>query len=447
MHLSRFAPMSLLLTLLPSAGPALAEKIERVEGNEVVANEVLVKFRTETNEGLADAISANNVEGVEGVTKSLVLMRSKDKDVIALMQDLAARLDVEYVEPNYLLYPDARPNDPQFHNQYALENTGQSIGGTLGVAGADIGTVQAWDISTGSAANVVAVVDTGIDYQHPDLAENIWSAPTDFTVTVGGRDISCPAGSHGFNAITNSCDPLDDNGHGTHCAGIIGAVGNNGLGVAGINWTASMMGAKFLPASGGGTTANAVKAIDFTIQAKLMFAGTAEANVRILSNSWGGGGFSKSLADAIARAQDNDILFVVAAGNGARDIDTAPLYPASYGVGNELVVAGTDNRDERYRSTNYGSNTVHLGAPGVRVLSTYRSSYAYLTGTSMATPQVAGAAALALSVCDLSTDVLKQLLIDTVDPIPSMSGITITGGRLNVFSALSACTAGAAHQR
>ena len=443
MHPRHFALTSLLLTLLFAAGPALALKLERVEGNDVVANEVLVKFRTETNEGLSEAISANNVEGVERVTKSLVLMRSKDKDVIALMQDLAARGDVEYAEPNYLLYPDARPNDPLFGNQYALENTGQIIGGTVGVPGADISAVPAWDISTGSRANVVAVVDTGINYQHPDLVDNVWSAPADFTVTVGGMDITCPAGSHGFNAITNSCDPLDDNGHGTHCSGVIGAVGDNGLGVAGINWTASIMGAKFLPASGGGTTANAVKAIDFTIQAKLAFADTAEANVRILSNSWGGGGFSQSLADAIGRAQDNNILFVVAAGNGARDIDVAPLYPASYGVANEVVVAGTNNRDGRYTNTNYGINTVHLGAPGVRVVSTYGSGYASLTGTSMATPQVAGAAALALSVCDLTTDALKQLLIDTVDPIPSMSGITITGGRLNVFNALVACTAGA----
>jgi len=443
MHPRHSAPTTLLLTLLLSAGPALALKLERVEGNEVVANEVLVKFRTETTEGLSEAVSANNVESVERVTKSLVLMRSRDKDVIALMQDLAARGDVEFAEPNYLLYPDAHPNDPLFGQQYALENTGQIIGGTVGVPGADISAVPAWDISTGSRANVVAVVDTGINYQHPDLVDNVWSAPADFTVTVGGMDITCPVGSHGFNAITNSCDPLDDNGHGTHCSGVIGAAGDNGLGIAGINWSASIMGAKFLPASGGGTTANAIKAIDFTVQAKLAFADTAEANVRILSNSWGGGGFSQSLADAIDRAQDNNILFVVAAGNGGRDIDTAPLYPASYGVGNEVVVAGTNNRDGRYQNTNYGINTVHLGAPGVRVVSTYGSGYASLTGTSMATPHVAGAAALALSVCDLSTDALKQLLLDTVDPIPSMSGITVTGGRLNVFNALSACTSAA----
>ncbi len=439
---SRRRTASWLLLSLLAAGRVFGQaKLEWVEGNEVIANEVLVKFRAATSAGLAEAIGVNRIEAVERVGKSLFLMRSRDKDVIALMHDLASRGDVEYAEPNYLLYANVIPDDPLFGSQYALENTGQEILGTPGLPGADISATSAWDITTGSRANVVAVVDTGVNYTHPDLADNIWSAPTDFTVTIGDLEITCPAGSHGFNAITNSCDPLDDNGHGTHCSGIIGAVGNNGIGVAGVNWTASIMGTKFLSRSGSGTTADAVKAIDFATQAKLAFAETAGANVRVSSNSWGGGSFAQSLMDAIARAQDNDILFVVAAGNAGRNIDERPSYPASYGLPNEVVVAGTDNLDQRYRNTNYGINTVHLGAPGVRVRSTYRAGYAYLTGTSMAAPQVSGAAALVLSVCDLTTDQLKQLILDTVDPIPSMSDITVTGGRLNVFSALTVCTA------
>jgi len=415
---------------------------ELIEGNEVVAKQVLVKFRNATEDAVAEVIRGNNVDSFESLTESVTLIRSRDASVVTLMQNLAKRDDVEYVEPNYLLYSTAVPDDPLFGHQYALQNTGQDILGTLGVPGADIGAVQAWDITTGSQANVVAVVDTGLDYTHPDLVDNVWSAPEDFTVHIGDVDITCPAGSHGFNAITNACDPLDDNGHGTHCSGVIGAVGNNGIGLSGINWTASIMGAKFLGASGTGSTSDAVKAIQFTIQAKQIFANTGGANVRVLSNSWGGGP-SLTLADAIALAQDNDILFVVAAGNGHRDIDVSPLYPASYGIPNEIVVAGTDNQDGRYVNTNYGINSVHLGAPGVRVDSTYRGGYAYLTGTSMATPQVSGAAILILSACDLDTPTLKQVILDNVDPIDSMSGITATGGRLNVYSALSACTSAA----
>ncbi len=439
MSYRRYLPF-VLLSLLPP-GATFAQKVELVEGNEAVANEALVKFRAGRMEGLPEAVAANGVEVVERLTASLYRMRSRDQGVLELMRNLAGRADVVYAEPNYLIYAADVPNDPLFGNQYGLQNVGQTIAGQPGVPGADISAVPAWDITVGSPDNVVAVVDTGVNYLHPDLVDNIWSAPADFTVTIGDLEISCPKGSHGYNAITDSCDPLDDNGHGTHCSGIIGAVGNNGIGVSGVNWTASIMGAKFLPASGPGTTADAVKAIQFTIQAKQVFSEIAGANVRVSSNSWGGGGFDQSLLDAIVDAQDNDILFVVAAGNNGRNIDLLPLYPASYGVPNEVVVAGTDNRDARYNNTNYGINTVHLGAPAVQVQSTYHSTYAYLTGTSMATPHVSGAAALVLSACDLGTDDLKQLLLDSVDPIPSMDGITATGGRLNVFNALVTCTA------
>src|SRR5262249_16612267 len=142
-------------------------------------------------------------------------------------------------------------------------NTGQPILGIAGTPGADISATFAWDVSTGSRANVVTVVDTGIDYTHPDLTANVWSAPATFSVNIGGRLIPCPAGSHGFNAINNTCDPLDDNNHGSHVSGTIGAVGNNALGVVGVNWTASIMGSKFLDATGSGTTANAINAIEF----------------------------------------------------------------------------------------------------------------------------------------------------------------------------------------
>src|SRR5437016_4639178 len=200
---------------------------------------------------------------------------SSSKNVATLIGELSARPDVQYVEPNYIVRAIATPNDPYFSQLWGLHNTGQTILGQPGKPGADISAVEAWDISTGSRANVVAVVDTGIDYTHPDLMANVWSAPSQFSVTIAGATIVCAAGTHGFNAITRTCDPMDDHNHGTHVSGTIGAVGNNGVGVAGVNWTSSIMGIKFLDATGFGFTSDAVNAIEFAIQAKAAFAGSS----------------------------------------------------------------------------------------------------------------------------------------------------------------------------
>src|SRR5262249_20719910 len=162
---------------------------------------------------------------------------SRSFDAQVLTDFFKTHPNVEYAEPNYILHTTAVPNDPAFNQLWALQNLTQP--------GADIGAVAAWDVTTGSRGNVVAVVDTGIDYTHEDLAANAWSAPANFTVHIGGVTVTCAAGTHGFNAILKTCDPADDNGHGTHTSGTIGAAGNNGLGVAGVNWTASVMGAKF----------------------------------------------------------------------------------------------------------------------------------------------------------------------------------------------------------
>jgi subtilisin family serine protease len=434
------------LVLLALALPALAQgnrKVEYINGREAASNEVLVKFRPTTFQAVLQAEAEGDVDEAQpSGGAGVIRFHSRSKGTAALLSQLSARADVVYAEPNYVVHAIAIPNDPQFGQLWGLRNTGQTILGVPGTPGADISATLAWDVSTGSRANVATVVDTGIDYTHPDLAGNVWSAPTAFTVTIGGRSITCPAGSHGFNAINSTCNPLDDNDHGTHVSGTIGAVGNNGIGVAGVNWVASIMGSKFLDASGSGTTANAINAIEFAVQAKAAFGGAAgSANVRVLSNSWGGGGFSQALLDEINRANASDMLFVAAAGNASSNNDVTPNYPSNYNAPNVVAVAATDNTDALAYFSNYGATTVHLGAPGVDVLSTIRgANYAYFSGTSMATPHVSGAALLILSKCALTTANLKTNILNNVDPIASLSGITVTGGRLNVNKAIRACS-------
>jgi subtilisin family serine protease len=439
--------IALVVSVLPVyAQPGVQGHLptEVFQGREVAAREVLVKFRGATSATIFQAGQQEDVDLIHEVGRAGALrLRSRSKDVATLVKNLSARPDVEFAEPNFIVHTTATPTDPSFGQLWGLQNTGQSIQGVIGTPGADIRAVPAWDITIGSTSNVVAVVDTGIDYTHPDLAANVWSAPHDFTVTIGGQTILCLAGTHGFNALTNTCDPKDDNNHGTHTSGTIGAVGNNlvgVVGVVGVNWTASIMGVKFLNSGGNGSTAGAINAIEFAIQAKAIFG--SFANVRVLSNSWGGGGFSQALLDQINKANTNNMLFVAAAGNAGSNNDATPFYPANYAAPNVVAVAATDNRDARASFSNYGATTVDLGAPGVNVLSTViGSSYSYFSGTSMATPHVSGAAALVLSQCALTTAALRDAILSNVDPIPSMAGITVTGGRLNVNKALGVCAA------
>lgn len=412
---------------------------EIVQGQEAAPQEILVKL--DNPQALSPIVFQHNIDRVQGVGSTGVLrLHSRTQSAAALLNGLSNFPGVAFVEPNFVVHAINVPNDPFFNLEWGLQNTGQTILGVPGTAGADIKAVPAWDISTGSRTNVVTVIDTGIDYTHPDLTPNVWSAPAAYTVTVGGQSITCAAGTHGLNAITLTCDPLDDNGHGTHVSGTIGAVGNNSQGVAGVNWTASIIGCKFLDASGSGFISDAINCIDFAIQVKSTFASSSGANVRILSNSWGGGGFSQALMDDINRAGTNDMLFVVAAGNSSSNDDTIPTYPPSYKTANMIAVAATNNKDALASFSNYGPATVHLGAPGVNIASTYPGNqYAYLSGTSMAAPHVSGAAALVLSACSLGTAALKSVLLNNVDPIPSLAGITVTGGRLDVNKAIRAC--------
>jgi subtilisin family serine protease len=407
-----------------------------VDGHPVVPGEVLVKFRSQPTQAelsvLRTQLDADQDQqvGTIGVHR----FHSRSLNETALLAFLGTHPAVAYAEPNFVLTATQAPNDPYFSQLWAMQNTAQP--------GADIGAAAAWDVSTGTASVVVGVIDTGIDYTHQDLAVNVWSAPTSFSVTVGGVKVTCPAGAHGFNALTMTCDPMDDNNHGTHVSGTIGAAGNNGVGVVGVNWTTSIIGAKFLNATGSGSTADAVNAIDFVIKTKQAFASSNGANVRVLSNSWGGGGFSQALLDEVNLANANDILFVAAAGNNGSNNDSAPFYPASFNAPNVIAVAATDSTDHLASFSNYGTNSVPLAAPGVGIISTtIGNTYSNFSGTSMATPHVSGAAALVLSHCSLDTAGLKNTLLASVDSLASLAGYTGTGGRLNVNTAIHNCAA------
>ena len=442
-----FAAVGMLLftTLTSSQGRRIGGlEVEDIDNRPAAAREVLVKMRTPIPGAQAAQVAAEvDGESVARVGRSgLLRIKSRSRRVSALIEALSRRPDVEYAEPNFIVQTFGEPNDPQFPQLWGLKNIGQPInGGSAGTPDADIDATDAWETTLGNASNVVAVVDTGIDYNHPDLAANIWSAPAPFTVVIDGVAITCAAGTHGFNAIDKTCDPMDDHNHGTHVSGTIGAVGNNGVGVAGVNWVSSVMGLKFLGAGGSGTIADAVDAIDFAIQVKSIFAGSGGANIRVLSNSWGGGGFSQALLDQIREANDNDMLFVAAAGNSGISNDFIPSYPASYASPNVVAVLATTNLDARASFSNYGVKSVHLGAPGANVLSTIRNGgYLYASGTSMATPHVSGAGALVLAHCALSTSDLKDTLVQSVDPVASLATLVMSGGRLNVRRALDSCS-------
>jgi hypothetical protein len=367
-------------------------------------------------------------------------VRSRRMTTAQMIEKLRNNPDVELVEPNYIIRASATPNDPHFPSLWGLLNTGQTVDGRPGTPGADIAAVPAWDFTTGWRSNVVAVIDSGIDYTHPDLAANVWAAPRAFTVTLSSRTVSCAAGTRGYNAVTKTCDPMDDNGHGTHVAGIIGAVGNNGIGMTGVNWNASMMAVKILGVDGLGTIADAIEAIDFIVETKAALG--ADANVRVMNASWGVGEFSQALDAEIAIANNYDILFVASAGSEGQNNDASPHFPASGIAANIISVGSIDNTGALAGHSNYGSTSVDLAAPGDSALSTLpNGGYGTMSGSSMAAPFVSGAAALTLGMCPSNTATLKSRLIASVDVHSSLVGKTVSGGSLNVATALQNCVA------
>ncbi|MBC8324455.1 MAG: S8 family serine peptidase [Verrucomicrobia subdivision 3 bacterium] len=332
-------------------------------------------------------------------------------------------------EPDYVLTRAGEPTDEGYANGWlwGLRNTGQN-GGRAGI---DIGTAKAWEVTTGSTDVLVAVIDTGIRHTHQELRNQMWVNPDE----IAGNGIDDDGDGyidnvHGIDVINNDGDPMDDHGHGTHCAGTIGASANDGYAHVGVAWDVRLMGCKFLSAQGSGYTSGAVTCIDFAVS----------KGAKVLSNSWGGGGFSQSLYDAIQRAQDAGVLFIAAAGNSGLDTDNSPNYPSAYDLDNIIAVAAIDRSGNLASWSNFGKTTVDLGAPGVDIFSTVADSddsYAYYSGTSMATPHVAGVMALLLAHDrSLSAAQAKARLLNTSVFLDSLRGRTVSGGLANAGNAV-----------
>lgn len=346
------------------------------------------------------------------------------------IQALKASGLFEYVEPDYLVRPLLVPNDAAFRDGrlWGLQNLGQDGG----LPGADISAPAAWDLTTGSTNVIVAVIDTGIRYSHRDLTNQMWKNPLE----IPGNNLDDDNNGYvddvfGIDATTDAGDPMDTDDHGTHVAGTIGAAANDGNPHVGVAWKVRLMACKFIGDVGFGSTSDAIECIDYAVA----------HGAKILNNSWGGGGFSQALFDSIRRARDAGVLFVAAAGNDGTDNDQFPHYPSNYQLDNILSVAALDRTDRLAYFSNFGLETVHLGAPGVEIFSSVSANdraYDFFDGTSMAAPHVSGVAALVWSLYpEADMDEVRDRLLAGVVPITALNRRTITGGRLNAYNALT----------
>lgn len=425
------------LLLAPPVRSESDLKIESVPGEFVVQLKPSASFI-----GFEKQVLSLGAEVVENIREDLILVRAageSSKAGAVSAQKFAAQLSmlsmVEVAEPNYIYRAVKLPNDPDLQKLWGLKNSGAAdSAGARGLAGIDVGAESAWEITTGSKSVIVAVIDTGIDFAHPDLKAQAWVNDKEKNGKAGVDDDGngYVDDVNGFNFAGNKGDSTDDNGHGSHCAGTIGAKGDDGKGLVGVNWDVSMMAVKFLDKSGSGTLANAVKSIDY-----------ARINgAHIMSNSWGGGGPSEVLKKSIEDANAAGILFVAASGNETNNNDANPTYPAGYEVENVLSVAAIDNRGSLASFSNWGQKTVHVAAPGVNIVSTVPGAkYDSYSGTSMATPHVAGIAALLLAQNSSATHLeLKQRIIESARPLYNLKTRVSSGGIADAYYALSGLT-------
>jgi large repetitive protein len=426
-----------MLLMLGLALPVSAKNVSHAP------QQLIVKFKSNVKEQSKNEFlnlhQAKRLEHFSKINADLIMVpntRTLDKWISILR----GSSKIQYVEKNYEVSINSatQPNDPYYPSQWALNNPG----GNGAVADADIDAPEAWALYSPTSQVIVAVIDTGVEYTHPDLNGSIWINSAEDLNKDGkctktdknGKDEDANGyfdDCAGWDWANRDNDPLDDNGHGTHVSGVIAARSDNGFGIAGIvgQGSAKIMPLKFLRRNGSGYTSDAIKAIEYSIQ----------KGAKISNNSWGGGGYSQALSDAINLYQQAGGLFVVAAGNDGRNNDSIASYPASYNLDNIVVVASTTNADKLSSFSNYGATAVDLAAPGSNIISTVtRGSFATYSGTSMATPHVSGVAALILSQNPaLSWIDVKAKLLSSVRKVNSLTGYTATGGVVNAQNALT----------
>ncbi len=397
----------------------------------VVQGEYLVKFSTvKSISKLNLDLKNNGFEILRKIQNDLILVKGESKTSIKFNIEKLNKLEgVVFSEPNFLYKAIGirSVKDPMFSKLWGLNNTGNNgpkYNFQKGVPGADISALNAWKITKGDKAIKIAVIDTGVDYNHPDLKKNIWINQKEKNGKPGVDDDGNGFidDVHGYDFANRDGDPMDGNDHGTHCAGTIAAE-HNSIGVTGVMANAQIVAIKFLSDEGTGSAASAIEAINY---------GT-KVGVDIMSNSWGGGGFSIALKEAIERARDAGIVFTAAAGNSNENTDNKPHYPSNYQVENVISVAAHTIDDQMASFSSYGGKTVHIAAPGHNILSTTAGGkYDTFSGTSMATPHVTGVIGLYLSKHGLPTFLeLKRDLLATSVFSPAYDKTTIGGGRLN----------------
>ena len=403
---------------------AIGSELSAGENKSYIEGEVLIQLRQQdyaVTDKRARILKALDVDVIKNLKNNVYLVKlSKDDSVVSATRRLSEYPDVEFVEPNYRRYiTSVIPNDPLFDSQWAHEN---------------IQSGDAWEIQKGNESIIVALGDSGVDYTHQDLKDNVWTNDEeDWKASGPGYNGIDDDGDgyidnyFGINAITGSGDPMDDEGHGTHVAGIVGAEGNNSVGISGVNWHVSVMGVKFITIDGSGSIADEIEAIQFA----------TSKGAKIFNMSFSGSYFSEIERYAIANAKG--VLFITAAGNERTNNDDMPSYPANYDLPNIISVAASNQSDDLAYFSNQGKNTVSVAAPGVSILSTLPGDdYGSLSGTSMATGYVTGLAALILAKSPYTSVAnLKDRILRTVDTNANLQGKILTGGRINAYRALT----------